>query len=126
MRERFGEAEAFFRRHFIANYCPLLFLDAEGRNLTPDRLSPADRGPLLAVCDRHLRRVLTILRPRWAIGIGRFAEGRLRSLSARLPEGARRLLQVAGIPHPSPASPAANRDWASRTVRILTELGVWE
>jgi single-strand selective monofunctional uracil DNA glycosylase len=119
MRERFGTADSFFRAHFIANYCPLLFLDAEGRNLTPDRLRPADRDPLLAVCDRHLEAVLEILEPRWAIGIGRFAEGCLR----RVAGGG---LKIAGIPHPSPANPAANRDWASRTAEVLVGLGVWK
>jgi single-strand selective monofunctional uracil DNA glycosylase len=125
MRERFGTAGSFFRAHFIANYCPLLFLDAEGRNLTPDRLRHADRDPLLAVCDRHLERVLEILRPHWAIGVGRFAEGCLRRVAGSLPLPKRSGLEVAGIPHPSPANPAANRDWASRTAQVLVGLGVW-
>jgi single-strand selective monofunctional uracil DNA glycosylase len=28
--------------------------------------------------------------------------------------------------HPSPASPAANRDWAGAATKQLVKLGVWE
>ena len=126
MRERFGTARSFFRTHFVANYCPLLFLDAEGRNLTPDRLRPSDRGPLLEVCDRHLARVLEILQPDWAIGIGRFAEGCLERVAGGSGLASRPGPRIGGIPHPSPANPGANRDWAARTVRALIELGVWK
>ncbi|MEM9227669.1 MAG: single-stranded DNA-binding protein, partial [Verrucomicrobiota bacterium] len=39
--ERFGTAEAFFADHFVVNYIPLLFLEADTRgcrNLAPDKL----------------------------------------------------------------------------------------
>ena len=30
-KERFGSAE-LFREHFVANYCPLVFMEASGKN----------------------------------------------------------------------------------------------
>lgn len=60
---RFGSAEKFFAAHFVANYCPLVFMEDSGRNLTPDKLPPAARKPLLAACDEHLRDVVRILQP---------------------------------------------------------------
>jgi len=39
--ERFGPVEKFFAEHFVVNFCPLAFLDKEGRNLTPDKLPAA-------------------------------------------------------------------------------------
>jgi len=136
LRERFGTAEAFFRSHFVANYCPLLFLGENGENLTPDKLPAAEREPLLAACDEHLARLLAWFRPEWAVGVGRFAENRLREVCAQAERGAgegrvpgRRpaaVPRVAGIPHPSPASPAANRGWAAEVTRRLREAGVWE
>jgi len=117
--ERFGSAEAFFRDHFVGNYCPLMLLDEGGRNLTPDRLRGAAREALEQACDAHLRRVVAVLQPQWVIGIGNFAAGRAREALCGLP------VQVGSVLHPSPASPAANRGWAGAAVRQLADLGVW-
>jgi single-strand selective monofunctional uracil DNA glycosylase len=117
---RFGTADAFFRDHFVLNYCPLAFVEESGRNLTPDKLPRADREALFAVCDDYLSAVLRILNPEWLIGVGAFAARRAQ----RVVIGRRPL--VARILHPSPASPAANLDWARRTEQRLEELGVWE
>ena len=73
---RFGTAENFFRDHFVANYCPLAFLESSGRNRTPDKLPLAERESLFAPCDEHLRAVVHILQPQWLIGIGDFAAKR--------------------------------------------------
>jgi single-strand selective monofunctional uracil DNA glycosylase len=116
--ERYGKPDRFFRHAFVANYCPLVFLEASGRNRTPDHLRPAERRPLFTACDRHLRHVAALLEPEWVVGIGRFAEERAREALAG--SG----IQVGGILHPSPASPAANRGWARTVVRQLAELGV--
>jgi single-strand selective monofunctional uracil DNA glycosylase len=37
-RDRFGTHDRFFERVFVVNYCPLLFMEASGRNRTPDKL----------------------------------------------------------------------------------------
>jgi len=118
--DRFGAPENFFERHFVVNYCPLAFLEAGGRNRTPDKLSPGERAALARVCDAHLRAVLDILRPKWVIGLGAFAAQR----AAAVAEGSG--VRVARMLHPSPASPAANRDWAGQVTRQLRELGVWK
>ena len=55
MQERFGTAAAFHAEHFVVNYCPLVFMDAGARNLTPDKLPATERAPLEAACDAHLR-----------------------------------------------------------------------
>ena len=116
---RFGPPERFFARHFVVNYCPLAFLGARGENLTPDKLPAAESEPLTRVCDAHLRRILEILRPKWIIGVGAFAAGRAAAAAGGLPVRAGRML------HPSPASPAANRDWAGKAAARLQSLGVW-
>ena len=122
MRERFGAAEAFFGEHFVGNYCPLLFLDTTGKNITPDKLRSPAREALFQCCDEHLRATIRALDPEWLIGVGRFTEQLLRAVNEE-PVGRER--KVAGILHPSPASPAANRDWAGRTTERLVSLGVW-
>ena len=118
--QRFGTAERFFADHFVANYCPLAFFGESGANLTPDKLPAAEAGPLLQACDRHLRRVVEILQPEWLIGVGDFAAKRARPIL----EGV--AVQVGKVLHPSPASPAANRDWAGQAAAQLKALGVWD
>ncbi len=122
MKQRFGSAEMFFRCHFVGNYCPLLFLDREGKNITPDKLRSADREALFRCCDDHLRATIEALEPEWLIGIGKFTEQRLQVLR----EAARwKDMKVTGILHPSPANPLANRGWAALTTDQLISLGIW-
>jgi single-strand selective monofunctional uracil DNA glycosylase len=123
---RFGSAEAFFDDWFVLNYCPLVFLEDSGRNLTPDKLPAEQRRVLTAACDRHLAAALAALQPAWALGVGGYAEQRLRTvLESDLVDGDRaRSIRVGQILHPSPASPAANRGWSDAVDRTLAELGV--
>lgn len=123
---RFGSADAFFGEWFVLNYCPLVFLEASGRNFTPDKLPAAQRRAVTDACDRHLAEALAALEPDWAIGVGGFAERCLRTVleGERVDSVLARRTQVAQILHPSPASPIANRGWADAVDRKLAELGV--
>ena len=117
-KDTFGSPERFFDRFFIANYCPLAFMESTGRNRTPDKLPVSERQPLLAACDRALVRTVELLRPQLVVGIGAFAEGRARAALDGVDVNIGRIL------HPSPASPAANRGWAERATGELRALGV--
>lgn len=123
---RFGTAEAFFGERFVLNYCPLVFLEAGGRNLTPDKLPAAERRALADACDRHLATALSVLQPEWAIGIGGFAERCLRAVleGDQVEAALARRVRIAQILHPSPASPAANRGWSDAVDRTLAALGL--
>ncbi|MBR9980271.1 MAG: single-stranded DNA-binding protein, partial [Desulfatitalea sp.] len=70
---RFGTPERFFERFWVANYCPLVFMEASGRNRTPDKLPKTEQGPLFAACDEALLESVQWIRPRVVIGIGAFA-----------------------------------------------------
>ncbi len=125
--DRFGRPEDFFRDQFVSNYCPLLFLDGEGRNITPDKLPADQRRRLFDHCDEHLRRILDLTEPDWIIGIGNFAFARIRSVvdesfGTTSSESSPRCTKIL---HPSPASPAANRGWADAVTAALTDAGVW-
>lgn len=117
-RERFGTPAAFFSRLFVLNYCPLVFLEERGRNVTPDRLPPGEQTALFAACDRALRRSIAALEPRLVVGIGAFAEMRARASLAD------RGVPIGRVLHPSPASPMANRGWAVAAEAELNALGV--
>ena len=115
---RFGEPEAFFSRFFVVNYCPLVFLEATGRNRTPDKLAKAEREALLPECDKALRAAIRLLDPELIIGIGAWATKRARAALGE--DGA----PIGTVLHPSPASPKANRGWAPQAEAELRGLGI--
>ena len=75
--ERFGTADAFFKRFFVWNFCPLAFLEESGRNRTPDKLPVAEREALFAPCDQALVDMIGAIQPKRVIGIGGFARKRI-------------------------------------------------
>lgn len=120
--QRFGTAQAFFKDHFVANYCPLVFIESSGRNFTPDKLPAAETAALNQYCDEHLCAVLRTLQPAWVIGVGAFAEACVNRAKSTLGGD----FKTGRVLHPSPASPAANRDWAGAATKQLVKLGVWQ
>ena len=117
-RETFKTPDRFFARFFVANYCPLLFIESSGRNRTPDQLRAAERSSLLSACDRALRRTIDFFKPHYVVGVGQFAESRARA--ALSSAGA----TIGGITHPSPANPRANRGWMRTITNELAALGI--
>ncbi|MBN2049902.1 MAG: single-stranded DNA-binding protein [Spirochaetales bacterium] len=118
MKNRFGVAVHFFHDHFVANYCPLLFLDEHGRNITPDKLPKEKQLIIEEACNTHLTAVVETLQPQSLIGVGTYAEKKLKALFGGS-------LEVLSILHPSPASPRANRGWEEEATKQLIESGVW-
>ena len=118
--QRYGKPDRFFKDHFVTNYCPLVFMSESGANLTPDKISAKEMQPVFDACDEHLRRVIDALQPEWLIGVGGFAEECLRRVSEGMHD-----VRIGRILHPSPASPAANKDWSGNVTRTLEGLGIW-
>ena len=121
-RERFGTPGEFFREHFVTNYCPLVFMDLKGANITPDKLPAEETAPLFEMCDRALAGTIKLLEPQWVIGVGGFAKKRIDKVKDK--SGLN--FFTAQILHPSPASPRANAGWDTDVVKTLTELGIWK
>lgn len=82
----------FFSFATVFNYCPLAFLDKDGRNVTPDRLCKDDREKVFGLCDGYLGYVLSLICPELCIGVGGFASERLSRYSDN----------VITFTHPSP------------------------
>jgi single-strand selective monofunctional uracil DNA glycosylase len=118
IRDRFGSADAFFRDCFVANYCPLVFMEASGRNRTPDKLPADERQSLFAACEDALRETVDVLDPEIVIGVGGFAERRAReALQASA-------IRIGSMLHPSPASPLANRNWPEQADKAFSAMGI--
>ena len=117
-RNKFVTPHKFFSRFFIANYCPLQFIEDSGRNRTPNQLRARERNPLFAACDHALRQTIEHLNPRYVIGVGRFSRERARVALKDL------TVTIGGITHPSPANPKANRGWATVIEKELAQMGI--
>lgn len=119
-KDRFVNPDLFSQEHFVANYCPLVFMESSGRNHTPDKLPSSESHALYNCCDQHLREIVDILSPNWVIGVGAFAETRARhALHGKN-------VRIGHILHPSPASPAANKGWSEKATQQLIHLGIWQ
>jgi single-strand selective monofunctional uracil DNA glycosylase len=118
-QEDYGTAEQFFEHFFVLNYCPLVWLQSSGKNHTPDMLPSTELTPVYKACDEHLARVIDILEPTHAVGIGAFAMKRLQTVL-----GKQSPIAIGTILHPSPASPMANRGWAEQARQQLMAQGL--
>lgn len=115
--KRHPDPATFFERAFVLNYCPLLFLGERGENVTPDKLKAAERAAVEEICDGALARAIEVLAPRHLVGVGLYAKKRFEIVTG----GSR---PVASVPHPSPASPAANKGWEGLARSALEEANV--
>ncbi len=117
-QQRFGTPQRFFSRFGVANYCPLAFLEAGGRNITPDKLAAKEKKMLFEACDQALAATVEWLRPKIVVGIGAFAAQQARRVLAQSS------VQVGQIAHPSPANPKANAGWGPLVEKELSDLGI--
>ncbi len=120
IEEIYGGADSAHQRLFVVNHCPLLMFDEEARNLTPDKLRGESAKRLLQVCDEHLREVVTALGAERVVGVGAYAKKRAEIGLGDLADSK---VTIDSIPHPSPASPLANRnggaDWRAEVRAVL-------
>ncbi len=92
---------------YIVNHCPLWMFNDAGQNITPDKLTGKAANKLKLICDEHLLTVVAEMQIERVIGVGRYAQKQASKLFDEI--------EVDWVPHPSPASPFANRngglDW---------------
>ncbi len=110
---KYKKPSDFFKDHFILNYCPLVFLEESGRNRTPDKLPVAESSPLFEICDHYLIEFVKLFKAEVLIGVGGFANKRLKKVFDPS------IHRIETLLHPSPASPAANRGWAEQAEKQL-------
>ena len=75
---------------------------------------------LFELCDMCLIETIKILEPQYVVGIGNFAYKQAKKALIGLN------VNISKILHPSPASPAANKNWAEKAAQQLIQSGVWQ
>ncbi|HNU68788.1 MAG TPA: single-stranded DNA-binding protein [Myxococcota bacterium] len=111
-------ADRFFETFFVTNYCPLVFMESSGRNLTPDKLPSSVRNALFSACDIAIRDTVTHFKPEFVMGMGTVTATRLREALDGMN------VRIGQVPHPSPANPAANRGWGELMDRSMAQIGI--
>ena len=120
MKELCSTPQTFFTNCYVHNYCPLCFMTASGKNVTPPSMKLSCKDQLEAACDSSLLQVLELLQIEWVVGVGKYAEQRAKK-AVKLYQSQ---VAIGSIAHPSPINPAANRGWSALASRQLAELGV--
>ena len=117
-RERWGTPENFFSTFFVTNYCPLVFMEQSGKNLTPDKLAAKEKTALFKACDKALLNTVKYMQPDFVLGIGGFTTQRLQIILDGVD------VTIGRVLHPSPANPAANRGWAEQVDKSFKKIGI--
>ena len=119
-RERFAQKPLPFSKTISCSTTPSGVSESSGRNLTPDklpsRMSPATSGHLSTPSAGGYWNPQA-QGNRWSGALVPLANVRKQLTKLQV--------AVAQILHPSPASPAANRDWSGQATRQLMGAGVW-
>lgn len=79
IRELCSSPEVFFKNCFVHNYCPLCFMAASGKNITPPMLRTLERRHLEEICNQSLVEVLSLLGVEFVVGVGKYAEERAKA-----------------------------------------------
>lgn len=119
MQKHFAQPQHFFKKFMVLNYCPLLFLESSGRNLTPDKLNVHDRKRITEMCDEALIQFINYYKPERVVGVGGFAKKCFERVLQK------QTVPIESILHPSPASPVANRGWEEQVTKQLVNMGVF-
>lgn len=112
--------ENFFRYAYMHNYCPLAFMDARARNITPAELKGEGQRILHEACDKSLIDIIKLLKVEIIVGIGNYAEKRAH---IAVQTGGLSGIQVMVLRHPSPRA-VGNQNWNEIAMKRLDELGL--
>ena len=115
LSQHYGTPERVSEDIYIVNHCPLWMFNEQGQNITPDKLTGQAAKKLKMICDEHLTTVVDEMQIKRVIGVGRYAQKQAAKLFQEI--------EVDWVPHPSPASPFANRngglDWRNAFASAL-------
>lgn len=120
------DPEIFFENTYVHNYCPLAFVNATGKNVTPADFKKEEIYKQLEnICDEFLMKILILLNVEIVVALGKFAYDQCRKMMKKFPDEFANL-RVERILHPSPMNPAANvgGGWKVKALEQLKSLNL--
>lgn len=109
-----GSLDIFFEQCFVHNFCPLVFFNKNGNNITPNELKAPYKQQIRDECLRITEEILKLIQPEIIVAIGLYVYDTLRKSEYCK---TKRLLRLA---HPSPRS-LYNNDWPEKAEKFLIE-----
>ncbi|XP_073835815.1 single-strand selective monofunctional uracil DNA glycosylase-like [Musca autumnalis] len=111
--------ELFFEKCFVHNFCPLVFIDRKGHNVSLPYIGPNLR--LFAECRKTLGKQITLLKPDLIICIGQF----VRSMLSKTRQAKGR--EILMIEHPSYKKNTSADKWIRDAKKVFRSNGLfWE
>lgn len=107
-----GSLMTFGKNCFVHNFCPLIFYDKAGRNITPSELKGDYKAIIGKLCLDALDKELDLLQPEILVPIGEYINGiikRSRHVNS---------LKVYKLHHPSPRA-LNNQNWPEKAEQLL-------
>ncbi|XP_036325238.1 single-strand selective monofunctional uracil DNA glycosylase-like [Rhagoletis pomonella] len=109
-----GSLNNFGRQCFVHNFCPLIFYDSAGHNITPSELKGDYKAKIGKACLDVLDLELDLLKTEILVVIGSYMHDMVkRSRHASS-------LKICKLPHPSPRS-LNNHNWPEKAEKLLYE-----
>lgn len=105
----------FFRDAFVYNYCPLAFMTATGKNVTPAEMKSSDRKMIDSLCERAFCKILELLHVEIVIAVGKYAEKCAASVTKA---NGLNHIKIVTLLHPSPRN-FSSKNWEEETKVLL-------
>ncbi|XP_023308651.2 single-strand selective monofunctional uracil DNA glycosylase isoform X1 [Lucilia cuprina] len=109
-----GSLDTFFKQCFVHNFCPLVFFNSNGNNITPSELKGPYKQQIRNECLRTTEQVLQLIQPKIIVAIGNYVYDTLKASEYCK---SKHLLRLA---HPSPRS-LNNNNWPEKAEKFLAE-----
>ena len=132
MRELCSSPDVFFKNCYVHNYCPLCFMAASGKNITPPMLRTLERRHMEEICNQSLVEVMSLLGVEFVVGVGKYAEERARAALTAAIEAEKSqahckedgIENITTVNKTSATSPAKNSTFSTSPAKNSTECAV--
>ncbi|CAG9834319.1 unnamed protein product [Diabrotica balteata] len=113
-----GTSEKFFEKALVLNFCPIAFMNSNGRNVTPAEIKDKEvRKSLEAACNNWYLEVIRLLNPKFIVAVGRYIEKKTKRLfkSNKIND-----IQILYMRHPSPRA-KRNKNWHKKAQKFIDD-----
>lgn len=109
-----GSIDQFTRQCLVYNFCPLIYYDAQGKNITPNELKGSLKTEVRNACLESCEEVLKLLKTEVIVAVGVYVFNSLQESSYI------RSKRIIKLPHPSPRT-LYNHNWHEKAVKVFQE-----